>query len=180
MTGYVLDCCTLLNLYCGWGGVQNLRDIAPPFHLGQRVAAELLFVRDFDGDGSLIEQKLSKDELLRQYRFSTLKLSSPMEEDLMVRLATKLDDGEAEGLALASCRGLIFCSDDKPVVEAARAEGLNTVIVSTPELLQAWAGSHAHRTSALPDIVRRVSVLGRFCPHRSSPHRSWWEQQRTL
>jgi hypothetical protein len=180
MTDLVLDCCTLLNLYCGWGGLQKLQEFGPSFHFGQRVADEILFVRDFDDSGLLVDRKLSADELMIQYRFSILQLSSPQEEDLMVRLAARLDDGEAEGLAIASCRGLIFCSDDKPAAEAARAEGLDTVIISTPELLQMWAGSNIMRISALPEIVRRTSTLGRFCPHRSSPHRAWWKEQQAL
>lgn len=180
MTDFVLDCCTLINLYCGWGGLQNLQQIGPSFHLGQRVSSEILFVRNFDDNKSIVDHRLSADDVLLQYRFSILGLSSTREEDLMVKLATKLDDGEAEGLALASCRGFIFCSDDKPVSDAARAEGLDTAIISTPELLQMWADNHASRISALPEIIRRTSILGRFCPHRSSPYRTWWEEQRTL
>jgi len=178
MTNFVLDCCTLINLYCGWGGLQNLQQIGPSFHLGQRVVDEILFIRDFDDDGSIVNHRLSADEVFLQYHFSILSLSSAGEENLMVRLATKLDDGEAEGLALASCRGFVFCSDDKPVADAARAEGLNTAIISTPELLQMWAGNNASRLSSLPAIIRRTSILGRFCPHRSSPFRTWWEKQR--
>lgn len=177
MTGYILDCCTLINLYCGWGGLQNLSQIGGNFHVGSTVAAEAMYVRDYDGAGELIQRKLAFADLHRQCRLATLKLASQPELALMVRLASSMDDGEAEGLAMAVCRGLSFCTDDGAVYKLVAAESLRVRLISTPEILQTWAGNDAERQSALPTVVRRAFELAKFRPHRSSPHQAWWDEQ---
>lgn len=174
MTGYILDCCTLLNLYCGWGGLQNLNLVGGNFHIGATVASEAVFVRDYGDAGELIRSELDFTDLRRQCRLATLKLSSQQELALMVRLAASMDDGEAEGLAMAACRGLSFCTDDGAVYKLVAAERMPVRLVSTPEILQAWASADPGRQASLPTVVRRASELARFRPHRSSPHQAWW------
>ncbi len=95
----------------------------------------------------------------------------------MVSLARRVDDGEAEGLAIATSRGYAFCSDDALIKKVALAAGIQTKIVSTPELLQTWAGSDSDRIAMLPDVVRRITTLARFRPHTSSSYAVWWSNQ---
>lgn len=177
MTGYILDCCTLLNLYCGWGGLQNLRLIGGNFHVGSTVASEAVYVRDYGDAGEVIQRQLVFADLHRQCRLATLKLTSQQELALMVRLASSMDDGEAEGLAMAVCRGLSFCTDDGAVYKLVAAESLQVRLVSTPEILRTWAGNDAERQATLPAVVRRAFELAKFRPHRSSPHQAWWDEQ---
>lgn len=175
MTGYILDCCTLLNLHCGWGGLQNLKLIEGKFHVGATVAEEAVFVRDYDEEGKIVRRELNFSQLDKQYRLGKLKLSSQQEQALMVRLASSMDDGEAEGLAMAVCRGMSFCTDDGAVYKLVATEGMRVRLVSTPEILEAWAGTDAIRLASLPKVVRRAFELARFRPHRSSPHQTWWD-----
>lgn len=174
MTAYILDCCTLLNLYCGWGGLQNLNAIDGAFHIGTTVASEALYVRDYDSSGAVVPRRLVFKDLCRHCPMATLKLSSQQELALMVHLASAMDDGEAEGLAMAINRGHAFCSDDSAVQKIVSAERLQVRIVSTPELLQVWAENDPHKLASLPSIVRRATELGKFKPHRSSPYLAWW------
>lgn len=177
MTSHILDCCTLLNLHCGWGGLENLKFFDGDFHVGATVASEAAFIRDYgDTDAGLIRRKLNFSQLRRQCRLTTLKLASPQEIDMMVHLASSMDDGEAEGLAIAACRGMSFCTDDGAVYKLVAAEGMQVRLVSTPELLQTWAGGEPARQVLLPTVVRRASELAKFRPHRSNPHRAWWDQ----
>jgi len=176
MTGYILDCCTLLNLYCGWGGLQNLNLVGGNFHVGATAASEALYVRDYDSAGALIRRELTFADLHRQCRLPTLKLTSQQELALMVRLASSMDDGEAEGLAMAVCRGLSFCTDDGAVYKLVAAESIKVRLVSTPEILQIWAGGNPERQASLSTVVRRASELAKFRPHRSSPHQDWWDE----
>lgn len=176
MTGYILDCCTLLNLYCGWGGLHDLHALDGSFHIGATVASEALYVREYSPEGQIARRKLDLRDVCRQYPLARISLSTQREKALMVRLAGSLDDGEAEGLAMAACRGLGFCTDDGAVHKLVGSEHLNVRLVSTPELLQAWAGKDPHRQASLPHTVRRATELGKFSPHRSSPHSDWWIQ----
>lgn len=176
MSGYVLDWCTLLNLYCGWGEVRQLGTFGAPFYVGAVVASEALYAREVDSNGQQVQAKLDIQDLRRQYPLSILSVSSA-EQELMVRFARTIDDGEAEGLAIAASRGYAFCSDDAPVRKLALAQDLPIKIVSTPELLQAWAATNVDQAAALPGIVRRITTLARFSPHTSSPHATWWTKQ---
>lgn len=173
MTGYVLDGCTLINLYCGWGDISGLKTFPSRFSMGAAAASEILYARAFDGNGTVAQQELNLKALSKQYPISVLK-PSMTEVGLMVRLARWLDDGEAEGLAIASIRGLVFCSDDGAVHKAAVREGLQTKIVSTPELLQLWGRADAVHEKEMPGVIQRITQLGKFTPSRASPHFEWW------
>jgi len=173
MTGYVLDACTLINLYCAWGSVANLKAFPAPFHVGTAVAAEIHYVRELDSKGHIFSKKLSTAELSRHYALQEL-LPSSQEIDLMVKLAKWLGDGEAEGLAIAASRGMVFCTDDGAVRKVVEAQAMPVSLASTPTLLQIWAGQDPHHLNTLPDLVKRVSDLGKFRPHRSDAHLSWW------
>lgn len=174
MKGHILDCCTLLNLYCGWGGLQNLNLVGGNFHVGTMVASEAIFVRDYGDAGELIRRELNFTDLQRQCRLATLKPTSQQELALMVRLAASMDDGEAEGLAMAACRGFSFCTDDGAVYKLVAAERMQVRLVSTPDILQAWASTDPERQASLSTVVRRASELAKFRPDRSSPHQIWW------
>ena len=176
MSRYVLDCCTLLNLYCGWNGIQNLSQFGQEWHIGQVALSEARYIREFDVNGQIVSRQIDPSHLLGQFSLNVLSDLSVEEASLRIRLSQMLDDGEAEGLALAVSRGYIFCSDDKPVQDAATALKLTTTIVSTSELLRAWAGNDAERAITLPVVIRRITELSRFIPHRSSQHLSWWQQ----
>lgn len=173
MNGYVLDGCTLLNLYSAWGSLANLKDFSEPFHLGPAVASEILYVRDFDVRGDVATKNLTVMEMSRHYL--PLELApTPAEVELMVRLSGFLDDGEAEGLAIAASRCMNFCTDDGAVQKVIDTLGLRVDVTSTPAILLGWASDHPCRIGVLPALVKRITELGRFRPSRSSPHCSWW------
>ncbi len=176
MTGHVLDACTLLNLYCGWGGVAELRHIPSTCHLPPTIASELLYVREYDAKHGVVYQTLTLSELLRQHPF---ELPVPTSEEIAVSVALSrtLDDGEAEGLSIASSRGLFFCSDDGAVHKVLLSAGIRASVASTKDLLLAWAGSDAYRLGELPAVVARITKLARFTPHARSPDLGWWKAQ---
>ncbi|TDK26187.1 hypothetical protein E2F46_06205 [Luteimonas aestuarii] len=173
MNGYVLDSCTLLNLYCAWGSIANLKAFPVRFYLGTGVEAEIHHVREFDARGGIVGKKLSTVELARHYPLEALAPTTA-ETELMVRMSQWLDDGEAQGLAIAVSRNMVFCTDDGAVRKLLKAQAIEAKLATTPELLQGWAGSDTKRLATLPDAVRRVVELGKFRPHRSSPHFEWW------
>lgn len=174
MTCRVLDCCTLINLYCGWGGIQNLHDFGDRWCIGAQALGEAKYVREFGADGSVENRTIDASHLRSQFPLETLAVESDEEAALLVRTAQLLDDGEAEGLTLAALRNKAFCSDDAIVHRAVRELGLTVEIVSTAELLQRWTSDDKARQEQLPGIVQRISVLARFVPHRDSPYLAWW------
>lgn len=179
MTCRILDCCTLINLYCGWGGIQKLHDFGDRWCIGTQALGEAKYVREFGADGAVKSRTIDASHLSSHFPLHELAVESDEEAALLVRSAALLDDGEAEGLVLAALRGMAFCSDDAVVHRAARELGLTVEIASTAELLQLWAAGDSIRQEQLPGIVRRISVLAKFAPHRKSPHLAWWKAQLT-
>lgn len=177
MTRRILDCCTLINLYCGWGGIHNLRHFGNDWCIGAQALAEAKYVREYGQDGSVTSRAIDTSHLKRHFPLKELAIQSDDESDMLIRSAKLLDDGEAEGLVLAALRGSAFCSDDAVVHRAARELGLEVEIVSTPEILLLWAADDESRLQQLPGIVGRISELARFTPHRSSQHLEWWKRQ---
>lgn len=177
MTSRVLDACTLINLHCGWNGVGELLNLGIQHFVGDVVSTELIYVRELDEHGLIVQRKLTREESRLEYPVPVLSMASPAEQGMMVRFAAKIDDGEAEGLAIAHARGFVFCSDDEPVHKLVRAEGLGVGLITTPEILLAWANGDPVRAARLPEVIRRIATLARFRPHRTSPHLAWWEQQ---
>jgi hypothetical protein len=177
MTSRILDACTLINLHCGWNGVGELSNLGIHHFVGDVVSAELIYVRHIDEHGLIVQRKLTFEESRLEYPIPVLSMVSKVEQEMMIRFAAKIDDGEAEGLAIANARGFVFCSDDEPVRKLVQSEGLGVRLISTPEILQAWANGDQARAARLPDVVRRITTLARFRPHRASPHLAWWEQQ---
>ena len=48
MSHYVLDACALVNLYCGWGGLAELRKFGDSWSIGDIALREALYVRKFN------------------------------------------------------------------------------------------------------------------------------------
>jgi hypothetical protein len=46
--------------------------------------------------------------------------------------------------------------------------------MGTPEILIAWANANSESQRRLPQVVRRISILGPFQLKESSPHYGWW------
>jgi predicted nucleic acid-binding protein len=173
MINYCLDFCSLLNLYCGWGGINELHVFGGSWSISDKAFNEFSYVRTLQPDGSKQNTSVSHAEILSQYPLSIHSVSGAAELATLLLLTAKIDDGEAASLAIAKHRGLVFVSDDGPAIKAANY--LSVPTASSLELLIRWAGSDVKRRAALPAIVQRIAVLASFIPSKSSPHRAWWE-----
>lgn len=124
MSDTILDCCSLINLYCGWGGIQELGSINKRVCIGEIALAEAKYAREFQPDGSMIALALSSVESLSQHPFRVLRIADAAEQYKFFEFAKQIDDGEAEALALALAaeRKLILVTDDRLAINvAARA-----------------------------------------------------------
>jgi len=177
MENHVIDCCSLINLYTGWRGLAELADLQGIiWHVCEAVVSETEYTREFAGDGfATIPIELSpfiSDGLLRRTR-----PENSAETQDYVDLATEVDDGEAQAIAIARGRGYTLLTDDYKASRLAAELGVS--VVSTPGLLESWERLSSSNAVRLPDIVRRISVLARFNPRADSPHRDWWRSQLT-
>lgn len=175
MSHYVLDACALVNLHCGWGGLAELQDFGDSWSIGEIALGEALFVRDFDASGVMVKVMLDAAAVVAQGRLNVTSLGNAQEHASFIDFAAELDDGEAQALALAMHRKRVLVTDDRPAIRVAGGPGVGVKTMGTPELLLAWADADPKHHARLPEVVRRVAVLGPFQLRRTSPHYDWWQ-----
>lgn len=174
MSDHISDCCSLINLYCGFGGIQILHEIGNTWHIGDKALDEAKYARDLDSAGQPIKVDLTPVLLQSNYPLSVLSLMSTEENALFVELAKIMGDGEAQAFVLAHFRNLPLLIDDYAAIKGATRSGLSVSTISTPEILISWAANISTRQRRLPSIVDRIDKLAKFCPHKTSPHLEWW------
>jgi len=116
VAGRIIDCCSLVNLYTGWGGLVELADLRGPWYVSRSVCGEAEYVREYGTGGSIITVALNLDDSFSSGRLSSLTAEHGRELADYIDLAMELDDGEAESLALARNRGLVLVTDDRKVL----------------------------------------------------------------
>lgn len=172
MTHYCLDFCSLLNLYCGWSGIQEFHKFGSSWSISETAFNEFKYVRTLQPDGSFLNSEVNRNSVLAQYPLSVLGVSSPKELNTLIELGKLIDDGEAASLALAKHRGFTFVTDDNPAIYAAKS--LSVPTVSSIELIFDWSKVQQSHVARLPDVVRNIAILASFHPPRRSDHKQWW------
>ena len=176
MTRYCLDACSIINLFCGWGGIQELHFFGTYWSTTTTALGEFKEVRIQQTDGTIVRVPISHELLLEQSPLTVHTEFHPQEVVTATNLGALIDDGEAECLAIAKHRDLIFVSDDGPAILA--AEGLGVRTASSLDLIIAWSELDASRPAYLTKIVERIEVLARYVPPRSHPRKEWWDTLR--
>ena len=175
MKHYVLDACALVNLHCGWGGLRELQTFGLSWSIGDIALQEALFVRDFDVHGAVHKVMLDPTSVVADGTLQILSLGSAPEHASLVEFALDLDDGEAQALSLARHRQLVLVTDDRPAIRVASAPKVAVPTLGTPDVLMAWVAAHAQCQSRLPEVIRRISILGAFQLKKSARHHGWWQ-----
>lgn len=173
MTHYCLDACSIINLFCGWGGIQELHTFGASWSTTTTALREFKEVRVQQADGTIIRSPIEHPVVLRQYPLTVLSDLSADELDTATNLSAEIDDGEAECLAVALHRGLVFVSDDGLAIAVAESRGAQAV--SSLDLISQWADLDPSRPALLLGILERIELLARYVPPRNHPRRGWWE-----
>jgi predicted nucleic acid-binding protein len=175
MNDFLLDSCALVNLYCGWGGLRELRDFGTSWSIGDTALKEAIFVRDYDANGGTCKVTLDPAAVVVEGNLQVLSTSNPGEYASLIEFAADLDDGAAQALSLALHRKRVLVTDDRPAIRIASALHVAVQTMGTPEILMAWGDANMECRRRLPEVVRRVSVLGPFQLKNNSPHYRWWQ-----
>ena len=170
----IIDCCSLINLYTGWGGLGELHRLGGTWYVADAILAEAQYTREFDSSGQVETVAFSLDELVRSAILQRVKPESDEEIDWYVRLAQELDDGEAQALAIAKVRGFVLLTDDAKAARIAKTLELSVETTSTATVLREWLSVDASHRARIHEVVRRITVLARFRPARGDPAFEWW------
>jgi predicted nucleic acid-binding protein len=90
------------------------------------------------------------------------------ELDRFTRYATTFrSDGEAMCLALAEERQWVVATDDRRAIRVAQKAGLT--VVSSPELVKAWADTAGLSQATLRVVLQDIQALAQFKPNPTMP-----------
>lgn len=90
-----------------------------------------------------------------------------------VQLATEVDDGEAQVLAVGIHRGLVVATDDRRARRVAARLGVG--LLSTPELVVIWAAAPQTQGATVAPAILDIEIRARYRPRTADPHRTAWD-----
>lgn len=178
MSEHIIDCCSLINLYTGWGGLAELRGIGLNWYLCEAVLKEAEHTREYGEDGQSELVPLDFRPLMEGNLIHIVSPANDRELDDYINFATEVDDGEAQALAIARHRGLTLLTDDRKAIRLASRPDIQVPTISTAGVLQVWANLHPENGRQLPYILSRIEALARFSPRRNSSDYEWWVRYR--
>jgi predicted nucleic acid-binding protein len=175
MSDSIVDSCCVINLYAA-GNLLNVLPITLGLrlHVPEKVVEESLYVRQPDPADStkLVQRAVDLAPMIGAGLLHRCDLEGEEELNLFVRLATTLDDGEAACLAIAKVRGWTLATDDRK--GRREAGNLGVGVVTTPELVKAWADATKADGPAVAKLLREIQDYARFAPHKRMPLHQWW------
>lgn len=176
--GRIIDCCSLINLRTGWGGLSELSEFGWQWYLCEAVLKEAEHTREYGKDGLPVSVPIDLGELTANQALGIVGLRT--EEELVdyLEFASEVDDGEAQALAIAKHRGLMLLTDDRKAIRLASRPDVAVATISTVDVLQVWTTLSPENAMRLGEILRRIENLARFSPRKDSPDYLWWDHCR--
>jgi len=170
-----LDACVLINL-CATERISEIAAaLATRFVVAREVSGETLGVRS----GADPSQR-SPIELGELVRTGVLEIVDLEGEEIatFVRVAERLDDGEAATLALAVHRGLALLTDDRAALRLIASEYAGLEVLSTARILRSYSEQAHLPVGQIAACLLAVEERASFFPARIDPDGDWWRTQR--
>lgn len=171
----MLDACVLINILASRRADEILTRSGYRFAICTVVSNESIYLRS--SDPKALPEPVDLNALVHAKCLSVHGLEGSEEQALYVDYAAELDDGEAMTLALAFSRGLLVATDDRKARRIfLENTGDSTRLLSTTQVLKRWCESAALPPETIKELLREISVRGRFSPHSSDPEFLWWSK----
>lgn len=177
MLRWYLDGCALLNLYAskrldGIAAALNVSFLVTP-----RVASEALYVFERDGLSQGPQVTVNLTPLIRAGCL-IIEPEPSTDEELkhFVEWALTVDEGEAEAIAIALCRGGGLVTDDRKAIREITTLFPDMPLLTTAGLLKRWAESGNPSQEELRKALQDIQVGGNFMPGKRDANFEWWQQ----
>ena len=169
----LLDTCVLINLLTTQEIEQILRATEADVLVCAAVLKESIFLRPDDPKAP--PQPVELDPFLRSGVLKLSDIQTEHEGCLFVDYAAELDDGEAMSLALVESRGYVLATHyHKARRLFLEAVGMPERLLSTSDLVRAWAEHHAVSLARGSHALTRITVRARFFPAPDDLNYPWW------
>lgn len=172
----LIDTCCLVNLCAVDAPEQILSQIPLRWYLARSVEGEEISVRPRADAGRNERRRIDLAPCVSSGILLRCEPDSPQEQELYVKLARDVDDGEAMPLAIACIRKWAVATDDAAARTLARKLGV--VTLSTPQVLRRWAEYAAVPAETISEAIGRIETLARFVPNVQLPEADWWAKYR--
>jgi hypothetical protein len=175
MSDAAIDACCLIDLLVSGHGEAILRASAATWHLPSAVKGEVQYIRQHDPaqPGQVVKVPVDLSGLIASGVLTICDPENQEELDRFTYYATIFrSDGEAMCHAVAEQRGWVVATDDRKAIRVAQQAGMT--VVSSPELVKAWADATGPDQATLNKVLQDIEVLAQFKPNASMPECKWW------
>jgi predicted nucleic acid-binding protein len=176
-TPVVLDTSVILNLIASGHAENMLQSLQAKCLVSTAAAQEVIYIRADDPREPV--HAVSIDPWIGANLIVLVSAEGRNEEDLYVRFASELDDGEAMSLAICHSRGYILATDDRKARRLAGSlKPVAAAVLTTAEIVHRWATLTDVKADLLSDTISTVERRARFLPPQGDPFREWWLSKR--
>ena len=174
----ILDACCAINLYSSGHMGSILESLGVSVYIAEYVYTEELVSLTSESNFRELnhEEQYNLDLMMQKGLFALASLSSDLEQNLFVNLASMIDDGEAATAALAVNRRWSLGTDDRGAIGHFTRNGFTFEIVSTLEIVKFWADTNAMEPDMVKTALTNIRTHGRYRPKSSHPLYPWWSK----
>jgi predicted nucleic acid-binding protein len=169
----ILDACVLINLLASGEAEEVLRSAEHDSFICVAVEKEAVYLRTEDPNSPL--ELVSLVPYVETGLLTVCNVTGNQEMELYVDYAAELDDGEAMSLAIALSRDFVLATDERKArrlfLEAVRD---HKRLVSTSDLIRAWAEGASVPAERLKSTLLRVESRARYQPPSADANYRWW------
>lgn len=177
----IFDACSLINFYASGFFEPILRSFKTQTCLVEQVNKESLYIRKpTDHPQKYDYEPILLDPYTRNEQLKLVKLETELEKKLFIKLAERLDDGEAATFALAIEREMVVVTDDKKAIQVLKEVAPNIEILTTPDIIKAWGESTKMKKEDIKLALENIRVGANYQPSQSHDLFHWWKSQISL
>ncbi len=175
------DACCIINFLAGediLSHASGSRNVPPvptvQLFVPSEVARESLYLlqRDPSDPSGFIKTPIDLNPYFEAGVLQLCEIATEEENDLFVRLAINVDDGEAACLTIAKSRGMTVATDDRPASHL--ASELAVPVINTAQYVRQWAESVGASRVQVAATIGRIQRFARFIPRQDAAEAEWW------
>ncbi len=152
----IYDSSTLINIYCSGYHSSIFQSM-----MQQKMLARLVISESNYYYNSGKKQPLDLETYILQGVFQRTEINEE-EYFLFIEFAQRLDDGEAETIAIGINRGWSIATDDRKAIKLIRENYPNTGILCTPAIMKHWADNNLQSEASIQNAIENIENYARF------------------
>lgn len=174
----ILDACALINFYASGFFESILSSFRTQSCIVEQVNEESLFVKkptdiplQYDYVPIVLQGYTQRGTL------RLVRLETEIEKNFFIKLAKRLDDGEAATIALAIEREMKVVTDDKKAIQILDNEAPNIEILTTLDVMKTWCENTSINKHDIKLALEDIRILANYQPSKNHHLFQWWRSQ---